>query len=213
MLKKARLAQIVSRVLRHLYSIRPISTNRRTQLTKDISEDLNKWRLELSRFLDADIFSSSFVIPLLQRQRNVLNLTYWHVVVLTHRPFFLSSFARRGSEAMQSNEVVQQTSESVQECLKAAMTIANTIDEISQKQQMFRAFWVMQNDHYQAPVLTRFRSLPILHSRQTSFSISTFASERLPERKIWTRTFLPHLGVRLTSQQSPSKGLFLSDTA
>lgn len=157
----SRLAQIVSDILRNLYGIKPISSHRRIHRTQEVAEALNKWRLELSRFLDVEVFSSPFISPLFQRQRNVLNLTYWHAVLLTHRPFLLSSFAKR---APLDQEDDMQTNASVEQCLKAALTIANTIEEISEQQQMFRAFWVRKDSILNNNHLTRYRSLRTLPS-------------------------------------------------
>ncbi|KAK5937309.1 hypothetical protein PMZ80_010315 [Knufia obscura] len=114
----------------------------RVALTEGISKDLSIWRAELARFLDADSFSTSLLIPIFQRQRNVLNLTYWHAVILTYRPFILSNFIRlsqRGSSASNENP---QAEESVQQCLMAAMNTVNTIDDMTENRQMFPAFWV-----------------------------------------------------------------------
>ncbi|KAH8811212.1 transcriptional regulatory protein GAL4 [Xylogone sp. PMI_703] len=137
-----KLARIISRILRGLYSIKPILPNRRAVLAEKISRDLRNWRSELARFLDADSFNTSLLIPIYQRQRNVLNLTYWHAIILTYRPFLLSNFARLAQQDgdVESNENPQ-TEESVQQCLIAAMNTVNTIDDITQNRQMFRAFW------------------------------------------------------------------------
>jgi hypothetical protein len=115
-------------------------------LTEEISKDLSDWRVELARFLDADFFGSSLLIPIVQRQRNVLNLTYWHAIILTHRPFLLGNFARLSQQAGDSNHESLQTERSVQQCLMAAMNIVNTIDAATQSGQMFRAFWVRLNE-------------------------------------------------------------------
>jgi len=111
-------------------------------LTQAISKELSNWRAELSRFLDADALSTSLLIPIFQRQRNVLNLTYWHAIILTHRPFLLSNFANLSQEGASAGNEHPQTEESIQQCLLAAMNIVNTIDDITQNRQMFRAFWV-----------------------------------------------------------------------
>ncbi|KAF2650438.1 transcriptional regulatory protein GAL4 [Lophiostoma macrostomum CBS 122681] len=137
-----KLARIVSKILRNLYSIKPISFNRRVVLTDRISKDLSDWRVELARFLDADYFSTSFLVPIFQRQRNVLNLTYWHAVILTHRPFLLDSLARPPRQDRSTEPEDSQTTESVQQCLVAAMNTVKTLDEMTSKRQVFRAYWI-----------------------------------------------------------------------
>ncbi|KAI9897369.1 hypothetical protein N3K66_007225 [Trichothecium roseum] len=149
-----KLARILSKIVRDLYSIKPISASRRAIVTERISKDLSDWRVELARFLDDDagggggLFNPSLLVPIFQRQRNVLNLTYWHAIILTYRPFVLSNLAqlsRQGSGggggSAEAGEDVQ-TRESVRQCLVAAMSTVKTIDEITQSSQMFRAFWI-----------------------------------------------------------------------
>ncbi|KAF4975536.1 hypothetical protein FZEAL_7682 [Fusarium zealandicum] len=140
-----KLARIISKIVRDLYSIKPISTSRRAILTERISKDLSDWRVELARFLDADLFSTSLLVPIFQRQRNVLNLTYWHAIILTHRPFVLDNLARlsrQGGTLGSEESEDAQTVESVRQCLMAAMKTVKTIDDITQTRQMFRAFWI-----------------------------------------------------------------------
>ncbi|RYP00782.1 hypothetical protein DL764_006416 [Monosporascus ibericus] len=125
-----------------LAHMKPISASRRAVLTKRISKDLSDWRAELARFLDADVFSTSLLIPIFQRQRNVLSLTYWHAIILTHRPFLLRNFARLSQQGGSAANGNPQTEESMQQCLMAAMNTVNRIDEITENRQMFRAFWI-----------------------------------------------------------------------
>lgn len=144
----SRCARIISKIVRDLYSIKPISATRRWALTLSLSKELSAWRAELARFLDADLFSTSLIIPIFQRQRNVLNLTYWHAVILVHRPLVLSNFARgsqKNGDGLTANISEGEdgpTEQSLQQCLMAAMNTVETIDEITQTGQMFRAFWV-----------------------------------------------------------------------
>lgn len=86
------------------------------------------------------------LVLIVQRQRNVLNLTYWHAVILTHRPFLLNNFVGSrqtqapGEESIETD--AEQTEESVQQCLSSAMHTVSTIDQMSQSRQMSKAFWV-----------------------------------------------------------------------
>ncbi|CAK7205610.1 hypothetical protein SEUCBS139899_008388 [Sporothrix eucalyptigena] len=131
-----KLARILNRLLRSLYSIKPISAENRAVLAAQIADDLVRWRSDLARFLDADLFSISLLIPIFQRQRNVLNLTYWHAIILTYRPFVLNSTNSDASVADSADD------DKVQKCLSAAMNIANTIREIVESRQLTAAFWI-----------------------------------------------------------------------
>jgi hypothetical protein len=86
----------VKNILRQLYPLKPITASHRSDLTARISGSLAEWRSNLISFLDTENFSASLFLPIVQRQRNVLNLTYWHAVILTHRPFLLNNFGESG---------------------------------------------------------------------------------------------------------------------
>ncbi|OAL51700.1 hypothetical protein IQ07DRAFT_506722 [Pyrenochaeta sp. DS3sAY3a] len=138
-----KLSRIVSMILKDLYSIKPCSTAERCRFAAEHSQQLLSWRASLPRFLNADNIMQAPLIPLFQRQRNVLNLAFWHTVVLTHRPLILNNFARLNgrSRARQNSPYASQIAQSVEECLKAAMCITETLDEMVQSRQMFRSFW------------------------------------------------------------------------
>ncbi|GAB7366421.1 hypothetical protein MBLNU230_g8218t1 [Neophaeotheca triangularis] len=141
------LARIVKSILRELLDpLRPIASSHRTVLTQRYSQELHDWRNNLATFLDADNVSASWLLPIFQRQRNVLNLTYWHAIILTHRPFLLSNFAAgsRQSNAAGDNDIEtdsQQVADSVQQCLTAAMSTVNTINDMMRTRQISRVFW------------------------------------------------------------------------
>jgi hypothetical protein len=158
-----KIARIISRILRELYSIRPVSDSKRLSFVQSISKELSVWRSELAWFLDADVLSASLLMPIFQRQRNVLNLTYWHSTILTHRPSMLGNLTRvqdgrsrsskggaggNGSQAQVSVgsstciAVAAQAQESIKQCLNAAMRIVDIIDEITQNRQLLGALWV-----------------------------------------------------------------------
>ncbi|KAL2787193.1 fungal-specific transcription factor domain-containing protein [Aspergillus keveii] len=147
-----KIARIISRILRDLYSIKPVSETRRATAVKTISRDLNAWRAELAWFLDADVRGAALIMPIFQRQRNVLNLTFWHSIILTHRPFVLRDFARLAQFRGEREHRVQ-TEESVKECLNAAMKTVRIIDEITQNRQLFRALWITSYFAFSATIM------------------------------------------------------------
>jgi hypothetical protein len=130
-----------------MYSINPPSRIDRLNLALKYSTALHDWRRDLARFLDADSVDTSLLIPLFQRQRNVLNFGYWHALLLVHRPFLLTSFANltgRTSRDMNTREEVE-TDQNVTECLKAALSIVELVNELVQGHQLYRAYWVKPN--------------------------------------------------------------------
>lgn len=87
---------------------------------------------------------TSLLIPLFQRQRNVLNLAYYHALILVHRPFLLSNFASLNSRNARPRGApgTPDMDKNVGECLNAAMHIAAIVNDLTEGQQIYRAFWV-----------------------------------------------------------------------
>jgi hypothetical protein len=138
------LSKIISHILRDLYAIRPPSLPTRVTLTAKYSDELVNWRKALSRFLDADGIDTSLLIPLFQRQRNVLNLAYYHALILVYRPFLLSNFASLSSQSRRSRGApgTPDMEKNVAACLDAAINVTLIVNELNEGQQIFRAFWV-----------------------------------------------------------------------
>jgi hypothetical protein len=143
-----RLSRIVSSILRDLYSIRPPSIANRCAYAEEHSKSLKTWRAEMSPFLDGQNINTAMLIAIFRRQRNVLNLAYWHTMVLTYRPFLMSNFATLqhtsrsiGREKVHRNQI----DENIKECLNAAMNIVDIVDDLVQNGMMFQAFWVSVN--------------------------------------------------------------------
>ncbi|KAI1420474.1 transcriptional regulatory protein GAL4 [Xylaria sp. FL1777] len=161
-----KLARIIGRIVRELYSIQPISVGRRTMLTERISKDLSDWRVEFSRFLDAD-FNIPSLPPIYPRQRNVLNLTYWHAIILAYRPIVLSNFTRflqNHNHIRQGTSDNAEAEESMQQCVRAALNTVRTVDEMVQNSQMFRAFWITT---YYAFTATTMLYIYVIHKRKS----------------------------------------------
>lgn len=129
-----------------VYSIRPMTITQRFAHTAKYMQRLRSWRSDMSNFLDQDVSNAAPLILIYQRQRNVLNLAYWHTVILTNRPLLLTNFARLNSSTRpwqaEQNERRAQLDESATECLTAAMEIVSIVDSLVRAKQLFRAFWV-----------------------------------------------------------------------
>ncbi|KAF2009103.1 hypothetical protein BU24DRAFT_497644 [Aaosphaeria arxii CBS 175.79] len=139
-----KLSRIVSMILRDLYPIRPLRTADRCAFAAKYSQNLKTWRAEVPRFLNAENKDRAPLIPIFQRQRNILNLAYWHTVILTHRPFLLSNriHITNTSRASQLGPHRAQIEESVDQCLRAALCVVEIMNELSNSGQMFRSFWL-----------------------------------------------------------------------
>ncbi|EAT82897.2 hypothetical protein SNOG_09632 [Parastagonospora nodorum SN15] len=145
-----KLTRIVSLVLRDLYSIRPPNLSLRLELSSKYTSDLHTWRGSLSRFLNDEEgrgIDSHLLIPIYQRQRSVLNLAYYHAMLLIHRPFLLSNFASLAHMPTHSTFAPNasiDTSENIASCLEAAMSIVRVVDDVFTSSNLFRSFWFTQ---------------------------------------------------------------------
>ncbi|KAF2108602.1 fungal-specific transcription factor domain-containing protein [Lophiotrema nucula] len=149
-----KLSRIISLVLRDLYPIRPPSMAHRVEVAAKYSKDLHEWRANLTRFLDAEGVDTSLYIPLYQRQRNVLNLAYYHAILLVQRPFLISNFAKLAHIDHRPGNISNiDTSQNIAECLEAAMSIVRIVDDLFQGSQIFRAFWFTQYKAFCAVVV------------------------------------------------------------
>uniref|UniRef100_A0A0B7KPZ1 Xylanolytic transcriptional activator regulatory domain-containing protein n=1 Tax=Bionectria ochroleuca TaxID=29856 RepID=A0A0B7KPZ1_BIOOC len=150
-----KLSQVVSSILKDLYSIRPPSTADRCKLSTNYSQRLKVWRSGIPRFLDADDFDTSLLPPILQRQRNVLNLSYWHTIILLNRHFLLSNFAHieLNSRTHRKGPHKAQIEEGIRDCLDAAMNIVGRVTHLIQSGQMFHSFWTTSYFSFSAMVV------------------------------------------------------------
>ncbi|KAI0011484.1 fungal-specific transcription factor domain-containing protein [Xylariaceae sp. FL0662B] len=135
-----KLSRILSMIIRDLYSIRPASYTERHAFAAEYTKSLRNWRAEMRGFLDTDT-SLAPIVPIFQRQKNVLNLAYWHTMIMTHRSFLLSNFAGQGSVRGRDDPHKSQTEESIRQCLQSAVQIVTIVDEMCQTGQMYRAYW------------------------------------------------------------------------
>jgi hypothetical protein len=138
-----RLTKIIANILRDLYGIKPAASADRIKLARNYNQELENWRSELAYLLNSDGIDPSLLVPLFQRQRNVLNLAFWHAQLLVHRPFLLSSFADLSNFANRNKESASTDYTShVHRCLDAALNIAKTVDHLHSHGQIYVTHWV-----------------------------------------------------------------------
>ncbi|KAI0126109.1 transcriptional regulatory protein GAL4 [Xylariales sp. AK1849] len=137
-----RLSRIVSGILRDIYSIKPVSESVKAALALKHTTALKAWQAKFASFLDVGGINASLLLPIFQRQRNVLNFAYWHAMILTNRPFLLRNFARLQQQGTASSDSHETPAEvCVSECLGAAMKIVEAVDGLFQAEQMYRGYW------------------------------------------------------------------------
>lgn len=139
-----KLSCLLEGILRDLYPIRPLSTNARLALTSPYTIKLKQWYDEYDDFLDSRRINAALLLPIYQRQRNVLNLAYWHATILAHRPFMLQKLESRqlGRNRSRDATIEDHIDEHISLCIDAAMNICNLVTELIEARVMFKAFWV-----------------------------------------------------------------------
>ncbi|RDW71701.1 hypothetical protein BP5796_07735 [Coleophoma crateriformis] len=141
----ARLAKIISLILKDIYSINPPSPTSLEQHAKKYNADLRNWRNDIAHFIDVDV---SLLSMLFGRQSTVLRLAYSHAQILLNRPFLLRSFADLTRKQTQSTTIDQDiTAGSIKICLEGAMTITAIVNDLCETKQNYRALWFT---HYYA---------------------------------------------------------------
>lgn len=142
------LGRIISRILHDLYSARKICLDERMSFAQNHKVALGSWRAALPCTLDVDGTHTSMLIPIFQRQKNVLSLAYHHAIVLTHRQLLLDLRPTMSSDATNQHQNIQvaQQEESVRECLQAATHIVGIVNGLVSSGQMLRAYWVSRSD-------------------------------------------------------------------
>ncbi|KAJ0423359.1 hypothetical protein BJY00DRAFT_321982 [Aspergillus carlsbadensis] len=182
----AKLSQILSGVLSDIYSIKAMSVTERFSLTAKYMTEVRAWHSELSGFLGQRSSNAAPLVLIYQRQQNILNLAYWHTVILINRPLLLANFARLTNRTSTSHRQEQErqvhVSESIDECLNAAMEIVRVVDRMIQANQLFRAFWFTPYFAFSASVILYVYS--IQHSNEPSETYSAYftAAERCQQQ-------------------------------
>ncbi|KAL2793422.1 fungal-specific transcription factor domain-containing protein [Aspergillus keveii] len=135
-----KLHHIVSLILRDLYSIRPLSIQTQCSLAMQYSKMVQEWRGTLPSFLSLNTPESIPLIAIFQRQRDVLNISYWHALIIIYRPLLLRKFAlvQRGRDDTLTDLDIES---SVNECLVPALRVTEKVEEMFKSRMMFRSFW------------------------------------------------------------------------
>ena len=121
-----RIAQIIGKITREVYTIRHISEQERVSAAHRLCERLHDWQTTLPPHLGA--VRPSSLIPSFRRQCIVLRIAYSHAVMHANRFFLLGNFTSRSE--------IQ-----VAECVMAAKTVLEIVDGLARDSPIFHAFW------------------------------------------------------------------------
>jgi hypothetical protein len=120
-----RIAQIIGKITREVYTIRPFSEQGRVSAAHRLCEKLHSWKASLPPHLGA--VRPSSLIPSFRRQCIVLRIAYSHAVMHANRFFLLGNFSLNERQ--------------VAECITAAKTVLEIVDGLARDSPIFHAFW------------------------------------------------------------------------
>ncbi|KAJ4357248.1 uncharacterized protein N0V89_001823 [Didymosphaeria variabile] len=129
----AMLARIAERVSREVYSIKQIPEQERITSAHRLSSELQKWKAQLPPILG--VVNPSSLIPSFRRQAIALKISYYHAVMLVHRPFLLKNINRH------SQEIRALAEQGIDECIVAAQSVLEIVDRMARDGKLFHAFW------------------------------------------------------------------------
>jgi hypothetical protein len=113
-------------------------------LAQKYSQRLREWRKNIPDFLQTNDQVSAPLVPIFQRQRDVLNVNYWHAVIIVLRPLLLRDFSQfqQGTTRARTNVQTSQIRASVTDCVAAAINLVKIVDEMFQTGDLFPSLWV-----------------------------------------------------------------------
>ncbi|KAF5008053.1 hypothetical protein FDECE_5635 [Fusarium decemcellulare] len=122
----SKIAQIIGSISREIYTLRDISETERLAATNKLMQRVREWHANLPLHLGS--IHPSMLIPSYRRQATVLKLAHSHAIMHANRLFLLGN----PSEAYESQ---------IEDCIRAAKAVLETVDQLSQEGTIFHAFW------------------------------------------------------------------------
>ncbi|RWA05712.1 hypothetical protein EKO27_g9397 [Xylaria grammica] len=135
------LSLILGETLRRLYGIKSLDKATQYATMSELGTKVDAWKRDLPAFLNADKVDSKLLVPLFQRQSNILGLASAHVRILIYRPCLFSDYDKSLGTLSQATE------DNVAKCVNAAMDIVTVVDRMIESAQFYAASWF---SHYQA---------------------------------------------------------------
>ncbi|KAG7117878.1 Activator of stress genes protein 1 like [Verticillium longisporum] len=124
-----KIAQIISKISREVYSIKPISEEERISAAHRLSQEVHEWKESLPPYLGS--IHPSMLVPSFRRKSIVLKLGYSHAIMHANRLFLLAT-------------VYPESETQIAECLGAARSVFETVDGLAAEGPIFHAFWWTQ---------------------------------------------------------------------
>ncbi|PVH73729.1 hypothetical protein DL98DRAFT_659284 [Cadophora sp. DSE1049] len=134
----ARLAKIIGGISSELYPTNRADDGAWQQSAERWTAELKGWKESLPAFLNPSKVDPSMLISIFQRQSTVLSLAYAHALILANRPSLLSNFA---DLAKRTELPQEEPSNSLKECIAAALIVVDTVTDLIEEKKMRHSFW------------------------------------------------------------------------
>jgi len=132
------LAKIVERITKQQYTIKRMRRQDLIDTATALNTEVSHWQQGLPALLSGAIHPSS-LIPIFQRQLEVLRLARAHAIMLLNRPLLARNYAKHLSEPYASRYQA-----AVLACVQAAEDVVELIQSFVLEDQFFPAFWYSQ---------------------------------------------------------------------
>lgn len=113
-----------------MYTIKDVSDEDRVTAAQGLIQRIHIWHKSLPLHLGA--IRPSMLIPPFRRQATVLKLAHSHAIMHASRPFLLGSFPAGAASVVENH---------VDNCINAAKSVLNTVDDMAREGPIFHAFW------------------------------------------------------------------------
>lgn len=130
---------IMGKILKDLYGIRTPSLSTRLDSAERLKKELKQFSYDIRHFLETPTPAfASLSTPIFQRQGLGLRLSLAHARILLHRPFLQQNSTPPENISDIDRARVE---DNIQQCVDAAITIANIVNKLYEMQKLFSANW------------------------------------------------------------------------
>jgi len=130
---------IMGKILKDMYAVRTPSLSTRLDSAERFTNELEQFSYDIKHFLETPTPAfASFSTPLFQRQALGLRLSLAHARILLHRPFL-----QQNSYSLENISDIDRVrvENNIQQCIDAAVTVANIINKLYETEKLFSATW------------------------------------------------------------------------
>ncbi|KAE8383856.1 fungal-specific transcription factor domain-containing protein [Aspergillus bertholletiae] len=131
LISHAKIAQIIGRISRQVYSVSSSVSEDRTAAAYRIVQELHAWRANLP--LHLGVVKPSTLAPSFRREATALHLAYSHALIHINRPFLLGDVV--------TSEDEPGVKDRIDECISAARAVLELVNTMAKDTNLLHSFW------------------------------------------------------------------------